>query len=152
MKRLSPLKKLSDSKSKQPETSSSSSKPKSTSRPSVRCELCNHPNHSTDNCYRILFCMICKQEDHRTSDHNSYSASLKAQGLYKTQGYQYASSSKQTQKAKPFLSCPHCGFNDHLPDDCMMNNCCNICGDPTHDDKGHDKIIQARRNAFTSTS
>ena len=87
-----------------------------------------------------------------TSDHNSHTASLKAQGLYKTQGYQYASSSKQRQKAKPFFPCPHCGFNDHLPDDCMMNNCCNICGDPTHDDKGHDKIIQARRNASTSTS
>lgn len=133
--------KHSDSKSKQPTTSSSSSKPKSTSRPSVRCELCNYPNHSTANYYRILFCMICKQEDNRTSDHNSHTASLKAQGLYKTQGYQYASSSKQRQKAKPFLPCPHCGFKDHLPNDCMMKNCCNICGDPKHDDRGHDKII-----------
>lgn len=114
--------KPSGSKSKQPSASTSSSKLKTTSRPSVRCELCNYPNHTTDKCYRVLFCMICKQEDHRTCDHISHTASLKAQGLYKTQGYQYASSSKQRLKAKPFLPCPHCGFNDHLPDDCMMKN------------------------------
>jgi hypothetical protein len=98
--------KPSDSKSKKPSVSSSSSKPKTAPRPSVTCELCNYPNHSTDKCYRVLFCMICKQEDHRTCDHISHTASLKARGLYKTQGYQYASPSKQILKAKPFLPCP----------------------------------------------
>jgi DNA-directed RNA polymerase subunit RPC12/RpoP len=86
------------------------------------------------------------------SDHNSHFASLKTQGLYKAQGHQYASPSKQRFKAKLFLPCPHCGFNDHLPDDCMMNKCCNICGDPTHDDRGHDKVIQTRRGITPSTS
>ncbi|GJR65545.1 hypothetical protein Tco_0011610 [Tanacetum coccineum] len=54
---------------------------------------------------RILYCMICKREDHRTSDHKMYTASLKRSENYKAQPYQYASSSKQIQrvKAKPFL-------------------------------------------------
>lgn len=89
--------------------------------------------------------------DHRTCDHNSHFASLKAQGLYNTQGYQYASSSKQRLKAKPFLPCPHCGFNDHLSDDCVMKNCCDICGDPSHETNGHDKIFQSRRHTSQST-
>ena len=117
----------------------------------MRCELCNQSNHPTDYCYRVLFCMICKQEDHRTCDHISHTVSTKAQGQYSTQGYQYATSSKQRPKAKPFLPCPHCGFNDHLPDDCMMKDCCDICGDPSHETKGHDKIIQSRRNSSQST-
>jgi hypothetical protein len=111
-----------DSRSIKPSVSSCSSKPKTTPRPSVRCELCNYPNRSTDKCYKVLFCMICKQDDHITCDHISHTASLKARGLYKTQGYQYASPSKQRLKAKPFLPCPHCGFSDHLPDDFMMKN------------------------------
>jgi hypothetical protein len=141
-----------DSNSKKPSVSSSSSKQKTQPRPSGRCELCNYPNHSTDKCYRVLFCMICKQEDHRTCDHIPHTASLKARGLYKTQGYQYASPSKQRLKAKPFLPCPHCGFNDHLPDDCMMKVCCDICGDPSHETKEHDKVIQSRRKNQTNTS
>ena len=144
--------KNSDSKSTKPSVSSGSSKPKTTPRPSGRCELCNYPNHSTDKCYRVLFCMICKQEDHRTCDHIPHTASLKARGLYKTQGYQYATPSKQRLKAKPFSPCPHCGFNDHLPDDCMMKDCCDICGDPSHETRGHDKVIQSRRKNQTNTS
>ncbi|GJS54227.1 hypothetical protein Tco_0627589 [Tanacetum coccineum] len=63
----------------------------------------------------ILYCMICKREDHRTSDHEMYTTSLKRSKNYKAQPYQCASSSKQIlkAKAKPFPSCTHCGFNDH---------------------------------------
>ncbi|GKE28278.1 hypothetical protein Tco_1443662, partial [Tanacetum coccineum] len=46
-------------------------------KPKLKCELCNYTNHSTDDCYRILYCMKCKREDHRTSDHDMYIASLK---------------------------------------------------------------------------
>ncbi|GJV58771.1 retrovirus-related pol polyprotein from transposon TNT 1-94 [Tanacetum coccineum] len=69
---------------------------------------------------KILYCMICKREDHRTSDHEMYTASLKKSKNYKAQPYQYASSSKQILKAKanPFPPCTHCGFNDHRHDDC----------------------------------
>nr|GFA36981.1 retrovirus-related Pol polyprotein from transposon TNT 1-94 [Tanacetum cinerariifolium] len=46
-------------------------------------------------------------QDHRTSDHNMYVASLKNSKNYKAQPYQYASPSKQIlkAKAKPFPPC-----------------------------------------------
>nr|GEV24569.1 retrovirus-related Pol polyprotein from transposon TNT 1-94 [Tanacetum cinerariifolium] len=55
------------------------------------------------------------KEDHRTSDHEMYTASLKRIENYEAQPYKYASSSKQIlkAKAKPFPSCTHCGFNDY---------------------------------------
>ncbi|GKB11601.1 retrovirus-related pol polyprotein from transposon TNT 1-94 [Tanacetum coccineum] len=60
-----------------------------------------------------------QREDHRTLDHEMYSASLKRSENYKAQPYQYASSSKQIlrAKAKPFPPSTHSGFNDHMPDD-----------------------------------
>ncbi|GJU84619.1 hypothetical protein Tco_1292165 [Tanacetum coccineum] len=69
---------------------------------------------------KILYDMICKREDHRTSDHEMYTACLKKSKNYKAQLYQYASSSKQILQAKanPFLPCTQCGFNYHKPDDC----------------------------------
>ncbi|GJQ95497.1 hypothetical protein Tco_0006636 [Tanacetum coccineum] len=56
-----------------------------------------------------------KGEDHRTSDHKMYVASLKNSENYKAQPYQYALPSKQILKAraKPFPPCTNCGFNDH---------------------------------------
>ncbi|GJT07930.1 retrovirus-related pol polyprotein from transposon TNT 1-94 [Tanacetum coccineum] len=61
---------------------------------------------------RILYCMICKKEDHRTSDHEMYIALLKRSESYKAQPYQYASSFKQIlkAKAKTFLPCTHYGL------------------------------------------
>ncbi|GJV03938.1 retrovirus-related pol polyprotein from transposon TNT 1-94 [Tanacetum coccineum] len=79
--------------------------------PQLKCELCHYNNHSSDDYYRILYCMICKREDHRTSDYEMYIASLKRSENCKAQPYQYASSSKQIlrEKAKPFPPCTHCG-------------------------------------------
>ncbi|GKC75419.1 hypothetical protein Tco_1126193 [Tanacetum coccineum] len=97
-----------DSKPKVQSTGSSKSlRPKPIQKPQLKCELCHYTNHSTDNCYRILYCMICKREDHRTSDHEMYIASLKRSENYKAQPYQYASSSNQIlrAKAKPFPPC-----------------------------------------------
>ncbi|GJX31627.1 retrovirus-related pol polyprotein from transposon TNT 1-94 [Tanacetum coccineum] len=94
-----------DSKPKVQSTGSSKSlRPKPIQKPQLKCELCHYTNHSTDDCYRILYCMICKREDHRTSDHEMYIALLKRSENYKAQPYQYASSSKQIlrAKAKPF--------------------------------------------------
>ncbi|PWA80314.1 hypothetical protein CTI12_AA197830 [Artemisia annua] len=136
------------SKDKEPSSASSTtSKPKSIKKPLKRCELCSYTNHTTDNYYRILFCMICKQEDHRTSDHTSFVTSLKNQANYKALAHTYASTSKQTLKSKvvPLKPCTHCGFNDHHPVDCLMYPCCDICGDPSHNASGHDKVIKARR-------
>ncbi|GKF68095.1 hypothetical protein Tco_0197774, partial [Tanacetum coccineum] len=60
-----------------------------------------------------FYCMICKREDHRTSDASSSKQILKA-------------------KAKPFPPCTHCGFNDHRPDDCRNYPECEICGSYDH--------------------
>ncbi|PWA72457.1 Integrase, catalytic region, Zinc finger, CCHC-type, Peptidase aspartic, catalytic [Artemisia annua] len=103
---------------------------------------------------KILFCMVCKQEDHRTSDHLSYTTSLKAQANYKAQTHKYASAFKQTlkQKAKPFKPCTHCGFSDHHPIECLIYPFCDICGDPSHDASGHDNVVQARRGLTTNSA
>ena len=93
--------------------------------------------------------MICQKEDHRTSDHQVYTSSLRNTAQYKAHAFKYASGSKQF-KAKPFTPCIHCGFNDHLSDDCLMNPCCDMCGDSTHETAEHDKIIQARRTKVKS--
>ncbi|GJT45282.1 hypothetical protein Tco_0953997 [Tanacetum coccineum] len=71
---------------------------------------------------RIIYCMICKREDHRTSDYKMYTASLKRSENYKAQPYQYASFSKQIlkAKAKPFPLCTHCGFNNHRPGEVVI--------------------------------
>ncbi|GJW16172.1 retrovirus-related pol polyprotein from transposon TNT 1-94 [Tanacetum coccineum] len=118
-----------DSKPKVQNTSSSKSlRLKPIQKPQLKCELCHYTNHSTDECYRILYCMICKREDYRTSSHEMYTASLKMSENYKAQPYQYASSSKQILKAKvkPFPPCTHCGFNDHRHDDCRNYPECGI--------------------------
>ena len=90
-------------------------------------------------------------EDHRTSDHMSYTVSSRTTSHNKAHALKYASGSKQL-KAKPFSPCSHCGFNDHRSDDCLMNPCCDICGDPNHDTSRHDKIIQARRGKSKSST
>ena len=126
--------------------SSSSTKSKATSKPKMRCELCNYTTHTTDDCYRILFCMICKKDDHRTSDHLSYTVSSSAVSYHNAQSHNYASGSKQVRlKAKPFTPCTHCGFNDHLPDDCLMYPCCDICGSNIHTTTDHGSISQFKR-------
>jgi hypothetical protein len=86
------VRKLSDKEIKP--TSSSSTKSKATSKPKMRCELCNYTTHTTDDCYRILFCMIYKKEDHRTSDHLSYTVSSGAVSYHNAQSLDYASGSK----------------------------------------------------------
>nr|GEV00990.1 retrovirus-related Pol polyprotein from transposon TNT 1-94 [Tanacetum cinerariifolium] len=63
--------------------SSKSLRPKPIQKPQLKCELCHYTNYSTDDCYRIFYYMICKKEDHRTSDHEMYTASLKRSENYK---------------------------------------------------------------------
>ncbi|GJX35671.1 retrovirus-related pol polyprotein from transposon TNT 1-94 [Tanacetum coccineum] len=123
-------------------------------KPQLKCELCHYINHLTDDCYRILYCMICKREDHRTSDHEMYIASLKRSENYKAQPYQYAFSSKQIlkAKAKPFLPCTHCGFNDHRLDDCRNYPECEICGSYDHSTSGHNHVIQIRGGVLAESS
>ncbi|GJS70677.1 hypothetical protein Tco_0703518 [Tanacetum coccineum] len=77
-----------DSKPKvQNSGSSKSLRPKPIQKPQLKCELYHYTNHSTDDCYGILYYMICKREDHRT-DHEMYNTSLKRSENYKAQPYQ----------------------------------------------------------------
>ncbi|GJR72460.1 retrovirus-related pol polyprotein from transposon TNT 1-94 [Tanacetum coccineum] len=102
----------------------------------------------------ILYCMICKREDHRTSDHEMYIALLKRSENYKAQPYQYASSSKQIlrEKAKPFPPCTHCSLNDHMPDDYRNYPECEICGSYDHSTSGHNRVIQIRGGVLAESS
>ncbi|GKF70027.1 hypothetical protein Tco_0203084 [Tanacetum coccineum] len=103
---------------------------------------------------KILCCMIYKREDHRTSDHEIYIASLKRSKDYKAQPYQYASTSKQIlkAKAKPFPPCTHCGFNDHIPDDCRNYPECEICRSYDHFTSGHNHVIHIRGGVLADSS
>ncbi|GKB13401.1 hypothetical protein Tco_0847324 [Tanacetum coccineum] len=57
-----------DSKPKVQSTGSSKSlRPKPIQNLKLKCELCHYTNHSTNDCYRILYYMICKREDHDRS-------------------------------------------------------------------------------------
>ncbi|GJT78102.1 hypothetical protein Tco_1044827 [Tanacetum coccineum] len=144
-----------DSKTKVHNTGSSKSlKPKPIQKPQLKCELYHYTNHSTDDYYRILYCMICKKEDHRTSDHEMYIASLKRNENYKAQPYQYTSSSKQIlkAKAKPFPACTHYGFNDHRPDDYRNYPKCEICGSYDHFTSGYNRVIQIRGGVLAESS
>ncbi|GJX64077.1 hypothetical protein Tco_0298420 [Tanacetum coccineum] len=102
----------------------------------------------------ILYYMICKREDHRTSDHEMYIALLKISENYKAQPYQYASSSKQIlrAKAKPLPPCTHCGYNDHIPDDCRNYPECEIYGSYDHSTPGHNHVIQIRGGVIAESS
>ncbi|GKC43572.1 retrovirus-related pol polyprotein from transposon TNT 1-94 [Tanacetum coccineum] len=78
-----------DSKPKvQNSGSSKSLRPKPIQNPQLKCELYHYTNHSTDDCYRILYYMICKREDHRTN-HEMYNTLLKRSENYNAQPYHY---------------------------------------------------------------
>ncbi|GJW78662.1 retrovirus-related pol polyprotein from transposon TNT 1-94 [Tanacetum coccineum] len=136
----------SDQKTQESNLKIQKAEPKPIQKPQLKCELCHYTNHSTDDCNRILYCMICKREDHRTLDHEMYIALLKRSENYKAQPYQYASSFKQIlrAKAKPFPPCTHYGFNDHIPDDYRNYPECGIYGSYNHSTSGHNRVIKIR--------
>nr|GEU66563.1 retrovirus-related Pol polyprotein from transposon TNT 1-94 [Tanacetum cinerariifolium] len=86
------------------------------------------------------------EEDHKTLDHEMYTASLKRSKNYKAQPYQYAFPSKQILKAKvkPFPPCTHYDFNDHRPDDCKNHPECDIYRIYDHFTLGHNHVIHIR--------
>ncbi|GJW25511.1 hypothetical protein Tco_0039322 [Tanacetum coccineum] len=134
--------------------SSKSLRPKPIQKPQLKCELCHYTNHLTDDCYRILYCMIFKREDHRTFDHKMYTDSLKRSENYKAQPYQYAYPSKQILKAKvkPFPPCTHYGFNDHRPSDCRNYPECGICGSYDYFTSRHNRVIHIKGGVLVVSS
>nr|GEX83837.1 hypothetical protein [Tanacetum cinerariifolium] len=144
-----------DSKPKVQKTGSSKSlRPKTIQKPQLKCELCHYTNHSNDDCYRILYCMIRKSEDHRTSDHEMYIGSFKRSESYKAQPYQYASTYKQILKAKtkPFPPCTHYGFTDYRPDDCRNYPECEICGSYDNSTSRYNHVIHIRGGVLAESS
>ncbi|GJR31194.1 retrovirus-related pol polyprotein from transposon TNT 1-94 [Tanacetum coccineum] len=115
-------------------------------KPKLKCELFNYTNHSINDWYRILYCMKCKKEDHRTLNHDMYIASLRSSQNYKAQPYQYASPSKQIlkSKAKSYPPCTHYVCNNHHPHDCRNYPECEISRSYDHFTLGHNHVIQIR--------
>ncbi|GJU82155.1 retrovirus-related pol polyprotein from transposon TNT 1-94 [Tanacetum coccineum] len=62
----------------------------------------------------------------------------------KSQGGSF-SRSKTSRPTKPFPPCKHCGFNDHLSDDCVNYPICDICGSYDHDTLSYNRVISLRR-------
>ncbi|GJY96687.1 hypothetical protein Tco_0513597 [Tanacetum coccineum] len=99
--------------------------------PSVPIEVKNTEQESKINeltklVHRILYCMICKREDHRTSDHEMYIASLKRSENYKAQPYQ--------------------------PSDCRNYPECGICGSYDHFTSRHNCVIHIRGGMLAESS
>ncbi|GJS22766.1 retrovirus-related pol polyprotein from transposon TNT 1-94 [Tanacetum coccineum] len=72
----------------------------------------------------ILYCMRCKKEDHRTSDHNMYIASL-----------------ERSEKAQPYR-----------PNDCRNYPKCEICRSYDHFTSVHNCVILVRGGALAESS
>ncbi|GKA03926.1 hypothetical protein Tco_0676707 [Tanacetum coccineum] len=83
-------------------------------------------NELTKLVQMILYCMICKREDHMISDHEMYTASLKKSKNYKDQAYQH--------------------------DDCRNYHECEICGSYDHFTLGHNRIIHIRERVLPESS
>ncbi|GJS01106.1 retrovirus-related pol polyprotein from transposon TNT 1-94 [Tanacetum coccineum] len=87
---------------------------------------------------------IYERTDHRTCDHAEYISTKNMSQHLKSLGR--SSRPKNPRPSKHFfLSCIHCGFSNHLSDDCVSYPICDICGSYDHDTHGHNRIISLRR-------
>ncbi|GJR15163.1 hypothetical protein Tco_0797815 [Tanacetum coccineum] len=107
-------------------------------------ELCGQNSHLSKNCYEVLFCKKCKRTNHRTCDHADFMFSMNANQHHNGQG-ESSSRSRPTRPSVSFLSCIHCGYNDHHSNDCLYYPTCEIYGSYDHDTHGHNRIISLRR-------
>ncbi|GJX99888.1 retrovirus-related pol polyprotein from transposon TNT 1-94 [Tanacetum coccineum] len=92
----------------------------------------NQPSYSRNNKPQ----QKCERTDHRTCDHPEYMSSMNMSQHLKGQG-RSSLKSKTSRPSKPFLPCIHCGFNDHLSDDCVNYPICDIYGSYDHDTHVH---------------
>ncbi|GKC68317.1 retrovirus-related pol polyprotein from transposon TNT 1-94, partial [Tanacetum coccineum] len=109
------------------------------------CDLCGLNNNLFENCYKVLFCKKYERTNHRTCDHAEYMSTMNMSKHLKKQG----GSSSRSRTPRPskhfFPPCIHCGFSDHLTNDCVNYPICDICGSYDHDRHGHNMIICLRR-------
>ncbi|GKB87126.1 hypothetical protein Tco_0959398 [Tanacetum coccineum] len=86
-----------------------------------------------------------QRTDHRACDHVEYIATKNMSQHLKSLGI----SSLKPKNPRPskhfFLPCIHCGFNDHLSDNCVNYPICDICGSYDHETHVHNRIISIRR-------
>ncbi|GJY26961.1 retrovirus-related pol polyprotein from transposon TNT 1-94 [Tanacetum coccineum] len=109
------------------------------------CELFGLNNHLSENCYNVLFCKKCDRTDHKTCDHADYMSSINMSQHLKGQS-RSSSRSKTPRPLKHFFPpCIHCGFSDHLYDDCVNYPICDIYGSYDHDTHGRIRVIPLRR-------
>ncbi|GJV69377.1 retrovirus-related pol polyprotein from transposon TNT 1-94 [Tanacetum coccineum] len=88
---------------------------------------------------------ICEKTGHRTCDHAEYMSTMNTSKHVKNQGG-YSLRSRTPRPSKHFFPpCIHCGFYDHLSDDCVNYPICDICGSYDHDTHGHNRIVSLRR-------
>ncbi|GKB18316.1 retrovirus-related pol polyprotein from transposon TNT 1-94, partial [Tanacetum coccineum] len=88
---------------------------------------------------------ICERTDHRTCDHVEYISTKNMSQHLKCLG-RSSSRPKNPRPSKHFFPlCIHCGFNDHLSDDCVNYPICDICGGYDDDTHGHNRIISLRK-------
>ncbi|GKA38137.1 hypothetical protein Tco_0730688, partial [Tanacetum coccineum] len=87
----------------------------------------------------------CDRTDHRTCDHAEYMSSINMSQHLKGQ----SGSSSRSKTPRPlkhfFPPCIHCGFSDHLSDDCVNYPICDIYGSYDHDTHGRTRVISLRR-------
>ncbi|GKA80208.1 retrovirus-related pol polyprotein from transposon TNT 1-94 [Tanacetum coccineum] len=77
-----------------------------------------------------------ERTDHRTCDHVEYVSTMNMSKHLKNQGGS-SSRSRTPRPSKHFFPlCIHCGFSDHLSDDCVNYLICDICGSYDHDTHG----------------
>ncbi|GJU22815.1 hypothetical protein Tco_1156157 [Tanacetum coccineum] len=75
----------------------------------------------------------CERTDHRTCDHVDY-ISIKNMSQHLKSLGRSSSKPKNPRPSKHFFPpCIHCGFSDHLSDDCVNYPICDICGSYDHD-------------------
>ncbi|GJS30061.1 retrovirus-related pol polyprotein from transposon TNT 1-94 [Tanacetum coccineum] len=87
----------------------------------------------------------CERTHHKTCKNAEYMSTMNMSKHFKNHG----GSSSRSRTPRPskhfFPPCIHCGFSDHLSNDCVNYPICDICGSYDHDTRGHNSIIYLRR-------
>ncbi|GJY79707.1 retrovirus-related pol polyprotein from transposon TNT 1-94 [Tanacetum coccineum] len=86
-----------------------------------------------------------QKTDQRTCDHAEYISTLNMSQHLKSLG-RASSRSKIPRPSKRFFPpCTHCGYIDHLSNECLYYPICGLCGSYDHDTNGHNRIISLER-------
>ncbi|GJY87498.1 hypothetical protein Tco_0502126 [Tanacetum coccineum] len=92
-----------------------------------------------------MFCKKYERTDHRTYDHAEYMSTMNISKHLKIQGGSSLRSKTPRPSKNLFPLYIHCGFSDHLSDDCVNYPIYDIYRSYDHDTHGHNRIISLRR-------